>query len=367
MGSVMGTSTVPPQPAPPGAEQHAGPGRRARRTAQPAAWWVEWLRWRSSQPGYRRTSLYWRVLLVNAVVLLAAAAVLSLTPARVPAPVSVGDVGVLLAGLSVMVIANGVLLRVSFGPLRRLVGLMGTIDLLRPQRLQASGGAETRRLIEAFNDMLARLEAERKGSSRRVLMTQEQERRRIGQELHDEIGQRLTGILLQLGRLATEAPGQLRPALLDAQESARAALDEVGRIAWQLRPGVLDDLGLEHALDALLTSFEEQTGIIVTRLFEVDLRTVEPEVELAVYRIAQEGLTNVARHANASTVELEFEHSENGLRLRLADDGRGLVGEEQVGSGMRGMRERALLIGGELRIESTAGQGVTLVLQAPGT
>ncbi|MGH2892651.1 MAG: HAMP domain-containing sensor histidine kinase [Solirubrobacteraceae bacterium] len=311
-------------------------------------------------------SLYWRVLIVNAVVLLTAEAVLSLTPARVPPPVSLGDVVVLVAGLGVMMIANGIMLRLSFGPLRRLVGLMGTIDLLRPQRLQASGGAEVRRLIEAFNDMLDRLEAERRGSSRHALMTQEQERRRIGQELHDEIGQRLTGILLQLGQVAAQAPEHLHSLLLDVQESTRAALDEVGRIAWQLRPGILDDLGLVHALDALVTSFEEQTGIAVTRRFEVDLRAVEPEVELAVYRIAQEGLTNVARHACAGSVELEFEHHGDGLRLRVADDGRGLVGEERAGSGMRGMRERALLIGGVLRIESTAGQGVTLSLAAPG-
>lgn len=352
----MGTFAISPRPAPPAAQHDRDPGQPNAR-----------LRWRVTPRGYRRLSLYWRVLIVNAVVLGAATAVLSLTPAQIPAPVSVADAGVLLAGLGVMVIANGVLLRVSFAPLHRLVGLMGTIDLLRPQRLPASGGMETRRLIEAFNDMLDRLEAERRGSSRRALMTQEQERRRIGQELHDEIGQRLTGILLQLGRLTAEAPGHLRTQLLDVQESARAALDEVGQIAWQLRPGILDDLGLVPALDALVASFEEQTGITVRRLFEVDLRSVEPEVELAVYRIAQESLTNVARHADASSVELEFEHRADGLRLRIADDGRGFEGEEQVGSGMGGMRERALLIGGELRIESAAGQGVTLVLEAPGT
>lgn len=321
---------------------------------------------RRTPPLGSRLSLYWRVLVVNAVVLVAATAVLSLTPARVPAPVSLDEVAVIMAGLAIVVIANGLLLRVSLSPLLQLVQLMGTIDLLRPQRLPVTGATEVRTLIETFNDMLARLEAERRGSSRRVLMTQEQERRRIGQELHDEIGQRLTGILLQLKQVAAEAPEQLRPSLLDVQESARAALDEVGRLAWHLRPGILDDLGLVSALDALVTTFEEQTGIAVTRRLGADLRTVEPEVELAVYRIAQESLTNVARHAGASSVDLQFEQRGNVLRLRVADDGRGRLGEEQVGSGIRGMRERALLIGADLRIDSAAGQGVTLSLDVPG-
>lgn len=311
-------------------------------------------------------SLFWRVLVVNAAVLVAAAGVLSLTPVKVPAPLGLREVSVLVAGLGVMVIANGVLLQVSFGPLKRLVRLMGTIDLRQPQRLPATGGVEVRTLIETFNDMLERLEAERHGSSRRAVMTQEQERRRIGQELHDEIGQRLTGILLQLRQVAVAASGEVRSSLWDVQESARAALDEVGRIAWQLRPGILDDLGLVSALDALVTSFEEQTGLAVTRWLEVSCPGVEHEVELAVYRIAQESLTNVARHARASRVELTLEQRSNRLHLRVADDGDGLAGAVPTGSGLHGMRERALLVGADLRIDSAPGHGVTISLDVPG-
>jgi two-component system sensor histidine kinase UhpB len=303
---------------------------------------------------------------VNGVVLLGATAVLSLTPAYVPPPFSVGDVVVILVGLGAMIVANGVLLGLSFLPLRRLVGLMSTVDLLQPQRLPATGSSEVRSLIETFNEMLDRLEAERQTSTRRVLMTQEQERRRIGQELHDEIGQRLTGVLLQLNQVVTAAPANLRANLREVQDAARAALDEVGRIAWQLRPGVLDDLGLVPALDALVMTFEEQTGVVVSRRIEEDLRELAPEVELAVYRIAQESLTNIARHAEASAADLHFEQHDGTLRLRITDNGRGLTTAEHAGSGIRGMRERALLIGARLQVESAPGKGVSVCLHVAG-
>lgn len=324
-------------------------------------------RWGRPGTGHHRLSLYMRVLIVNGLVLLGAAAVLSLTPAYVPPPFSVGDVTVILVGLTAMIIANAVLLGLSFLPLRRLVGLMGTVDLLQPQRLPVSGSPEIRMLLETFNEMLDRLETERQRSTRRVLMTQEQERRRIGQELHDEIGQRLTGVLLQFNQAAAAAPEDLRPGLREVQSSVRAALDEVGRLAWQLRPGILDDLGLVPALDALVSTFEEQTGVAVSRHLEEDLRELAPEVDLAVYRIAQESLTNIARHARASAVDLHFERRDNTLLLRITDNGRGLTTAEQPGSGIRGMRERALTIGARLRIESAPGEGVTVVLHVAGT
>ena len=122
---------------------------------------------------------------------------------------------------------------------------METLDVLQPrERLPQMGTAETRALIAGFNAMLDRLEDERIASAGRMVATLEGERRRIGQELHDEIGQRLTGILLQLGRIEAEAPDGMLPRIAGVQSEARATLDEVGNLAWQVRPGVLDDLGL---------------------------------------------------------------------------------------------------------------------------
>jgi two-component system sensor histidine kinase UhpB len=212
--------------------------------------------------------------------------------------------------------------------------------------------------------MLDRLEAERRASSRRALIAQETERQRIAQELHDEIGQSLTAVILQLKRTAERAPVELREELLELQEAARASLDEVRQIARRLRPGVLDDLGLVSALTALATSFSEQAGLPVSRRFARSLPPLSREVELVLYRVAQEGLTNVARHARASRAELALDRSARGVTLRVTDDGRGLNGAVD-GDGLRGMRERALLVGGSLRIESPPGGGVRVFLEVP--
>jgi hypothetical protein len=146
--------------------------------------------------------------------------------------------------------------------------------------------------------------------------------------------------------------------------TAVASLDEVRRIARRLRPGVLDDLGLVSALTALATSFSEQTGLRVIRRLENSIPSLRAEVELVLYRVAQEGLTNVARHAEASRVELALTRTPTGVLLRVADDGRGFDGAID-GGGLGGMRERAMLIGGDLRIDAIPGGGVEVALEAP--
>jgi two-component system sensor histidine kinase UhpB len=265
-----------------------------------------------------------------------------------------------------MVIANAALLRVTFRPFLRLVEMMRTIDLLKPgQRLPITGGVEARTVITGFNEMLDRLEDERQQSSRRTLRTQEEERRRIGQELHDEIGQRLTGILLELKRAAKASPAELRPGLLEVQEEVRSTLDEVGRVAWQLRPGILDDLSLARALEGLATTVEEHGAVEVVRRIDARVPRLSSAAELAVYRIAQESLTNAIRHANARRIEVGLERLPQRVRLRVVDDGNGLEKDEMSGSGIRGMRERALLIGADLDIDFTPGRGVSIVLDVP--
>jgi two-component system sensor histidine kinase UhpB len=317
-------------------------------------------------PERPRGSLYLRVVLVNAGVLAVAAAILALTPATISSPVALSEGVILACGVVVIVVANAILLRTSFRGLEGLVQRMETLDVLQPrERLPVLGGRETRTLIEAFNRMLERLELERRLSTRRTLSALEGERRRIGQELHDEIGQRLTGILLQLGRASAEVSEPLRGRIASVQDETRAALDEVGALAWQLRPGILDDLGLLSSLHALVQTLQEHSEARIRAVLPDRLEPMAPEVELAIYRIAQEGLNNALRHAGAQTIELELGVEDDELRLVVADDGRGMAGDESEGPGIRGMRERSLLIGGRLRIDSPWGRGVRVRLDVP--
>ncbi|WP_237047920.1 sensor histidine kinase [Lentzea guizhouensis] len=296
----------------------------------------------------RRVSLFGRIFLLNALVLVVAAALLVFSPVTVSTPALLGEIVVVGAGLVAMLVANALLIRVGLAPLDRLTRAMTTIDLLKPgPRLTAKGHGEIAELITTFNAMIDRLEAERGFSSARALSAQEAERKRIAQELHDEVGQSLTVVLLELKRVADQSPRHMREELRQVQETTRSTLDEIRRIARRLRPGVLEELGLVSALKALTA--EITTGLAVTRRFAKDLPELDAETELVVYRVAQEGLTNTVRHAAASTVDLSLQGHPDGVELRIKDDGRG-IGDAQEGAGIRGMRERALLVGAELAI-----------------
>ncbi|MEU4981564.1 HAMP domain-containing sensor histidine kinase [Streptomyces sp. NPDC021969] len=310
-------------------------------------------------------SLFWRIFGLNAVVLGFATALLLWAPVTVSVPILLTEAVVLVVGMGVMLVANGALLRWGLAPLERLTKLMTTVDLLRPgQRLPVSGGGEVPELIRTFNAMLDRLENERATSSARVLLAQEAERRRIAQELHDEVGQSMTAILLVLGRAADDAEEPLRDELHQAQEITRESLDEVRRLVRRLRPGVLDDLGLISALSSLTHDFATHTGLRVVRRFDAALPDLDHETELVLYRVAQESLTNAARHADAERLEVGLAGADGAVTLTVADDGRGIEAAHE-GAGIRGMRERALLIGAALDITSAPGAGTRIWLTAP--
>ncbi|CQR60974.1 HAMP domain-containing sensor histidine kinase [Streptomyces leeuwenhoekii] len=310
-------------------------------------------------------SLFWRIFGLNALVLGTATALLLWAPVTVSVPVLLTEAVILVGGLAVMLVANAALLRWGLSPLDRLTRLMTTVDLLRPgQRLPVPGGGEVGELIRTFNAMLDRLERERATSSARVLLAQEAERRRIAQELHDEVGQSMTAILLVLKRAADEAAEPLRGELHQAQEITRESLDEVRRLVRRLRPGVLDDLGLVSALTSLTHDFATHTGLRVRRRFDPALPALERETELVLYRVAQESLTNVARHADAERVEVSLRHADDAVELCVTDDGRGIEAVCE-GAGIRGMRERALLVGADLDIARAAGSGTRVRLNAP--
>ena len=314
------------------------------------------------------SALYWRILGINGLIFVIGTVVLAVGPVTVSTPILMRELIVLLAGLAVMVAANAFLLRASLAPLEGLTALMARMDSLRSgDRLPPGGNGDLFHLVDQFNAMLDRLEADRSSSTALVLDAQEAERRRIAQELHDEIGQTLTVVLLGLKSVVDRAPEEVAEELRDVQEAVRSSLDEVRGVARRLRPGVLDDLGLTSALTALATDFSGTGGPRVTRRVQSGLEGLGADAELVVYRIAQESLTNVWRHSGARNAELSLTQDEDGrVVLRVVDDGSGPPA--RVGSGIHGMRERAMLIGAQLTIGPADGGGteVKLVVPPPG-
>ncbi|MDN0197563.1 sensor histidine kinase [Streptomyces sp. S.PNR 29] len=313
--------------------------------------------------GNRTVSLFWRIFSLNATGLVAATALL-LGPVTVSTPVLPGEALLLLAGLMALLAGNAVVLRTGLAPRRRLARAMAAADLLRPgARAVVAGPAEAAELITTYNTMLDRLERERATGAARALGAQERERHRVARELHDEVGQTLTAVLLQLKRVADRAPEDLREEVGQAQEATRTGLDEIRRMARRLRPGVLEEFGLASALRSLATEFTTH-GLTVRHHVPSDLPPLSAESELVIYRVAQEGLTNTARHAAADRAELRLRPLPDGVELLVRDNGTGL-GDAPEGAGISGMRERALLIGAALSLETGPAKGTDVRLLVP--
>ncbi|MDV3125669.1 histidine kinase [Mycobacterium sp. 21AC1] len=309
-------------------------------------------------------ALFRRVFLINGLIFILGTSILAVSPATVSSRIKLTEIPVLLVGLAIMLTANAFLLRSSLAPLDRLAALMRRVDPpKRSDRADDEDSGDLRHLITSFNAMLDRLETERTTASASALAAQENERQRIARELHDEIGQTLTVALLTLKRAVDRAPPSIRDELADSQEIVRASLDEVRGIARRLRPDALEDLGLHSALNALCSDFAHASGIAVVKHIAPQLDRLKPDIELVCYRIAQESLTNVARHSGARKVWLDLHMGTTELTLRVADDGRGGVQDE--GAGINGMRERALLVNATLAITSPEHGGTEVRLVIP--
>jgi two-component system sensor histidine kinase UhpB len=308
--------------------------------------------------------LWWRVVAVNLVIFAVGTATLVFSPATVSARPLASEVVVLLLGLAVMTVANALVVRSMVRPFDQLVHRLDhelsadPIELL-PEDDDGIAG----RVAGAVNDLLGRIEREQRAAGASALAGQEGERARIAQELHDGVGQSLTAILLEAGRLAgsdhvaPEDVGRIR-------DVARDSLDEVRRVARQLRPHVLEDLGLRSALSALTTDLFEHGDTHARRSISPALPDLDETVELVVFRVAQEALTNVARHAGATSVELRLTPRGGEVVLVDADDGRG-VPRGADGTGLRGMRERAGLVGGTVDVARREGGGTVVTLVVP--
>lgn len=320
--------------------------RVERRSHESAGWFVP---------------LFWRLLIPNASVLVFACVVLWVEPAN-------GRLIALVGGVLVMLVVNAVLMRRAFAPLTRLTSLMWSIDPLRPgQRLPALGPqSEVTTLARAFNDMLDRLESERRDSARRASLDQETERRHLAAELHDEIGQELTAVIMQLDRLAKRVPDACREEVSGAAATARTSLEDVRGLARRLRPEVLDALGLGPALGNLCDRLSGRTGLPIAYTVPGQLSSLAEDAELVIYRVAQESLTNVVRHARADRAEVKLGETDGHVELSVCDDG---VGFPEVvprsDGGLRSMRERAVLIGGSVEMTRSELGGAAVRLRVP--
>jgi two-component system, NarL family, sensor histidine kinase UhpB len=291
----------------------------------------------------------------------------------------------LVIGLMLIVLALAVALvreRRRLRPLEDLVEAMEKVDLSSPRPLlpaSIDGVGETEevaRMELAFLRMMRRLEAERRRAGSAALHAQEEERARVARDLHDEVNQSLTGLLLRLEAAREAAPPELEGELAETKALANQAMTELLSLARQLRPTALDDLGLAAAIEGQVGRLggEIETSLEV----EGDFADLGDDAQLVVYRVAQEALSNAARHSGAGRIEVRLRRTEDrtgrdsgssaspDVILEVSDNGRGFAFDEsQRGLGIAGMRERALLIGADLTIESRPGHGTTVRLAVP--
>jgi two-component system sensor histidine kinase UhpB len=309
-----------------------------------------------------------QILAVNAVLITA-----TVLAASVVGRLRVEDAGsrrqslVLVAAILATVLVNGIVLRRRFAPLESIIETMERVELSEPgvrSAVISADSEEVVRLHHAFNRMLDRLELERRQSSEAVLRAQEAERARLARDLHDEANQSLTGVLLRLSAIEHDAPESLRGELRETAEATTMAMDELLRLARELRPSALDDHGLEPALRTQVDGFARQTGVDATLQVATDLGELGADEQTVVYRVVQEALNNVAQHARARTVTVELRRADGRKMLRVTDDGTGFndAFAEAPGLGITGMRERARLAGGRLRVRSRPGAGTVVEL-----
>ena len=275
---------------------------------------------------------------------------------------------VLALALLLTFVVNVWMLQRRFRPLDKLIETIERIDPAEPATFELEAGdpvSEIDRLSHSFKRLLDGIEEQRRRSGKLVMRAQEGERRRLARDLHDEVNQALTAILLRLEALAQDAPPQQAEEVVELKRLVNQAMEELLNLARQLRPSALDDHGLEAAIDTQLKRFASRTGVEAQFRSDGDFEVLGEDVQTAVYRTAQEALTNVGRHAGATAVEMELSVNGHGAELRVRDDGGGFDPSEVSGSGLglKGMAERARLVGGELDLRSTPGGGTTVTLR----
>lgn len=318
----------------------------------------------------KRQPIFTEVLLLNAImVALATAGAALVTGFSTDHVEMLILIAAVAAGITALL--NIVILRRRFTPLEDVISEMEKVDLSRPGAnlpTWIDGVAETEeaeRLELAFLRMMRRLEAERRRSSSAALAAQEEERARVARDLHDQVNQSLTGVLLRLEATRSEAPPELEAEIDETSRLAHQAMDELLTVARQLRPTALDDLGLRAAIAGLIEQLD-LPGLTATFDCPDDPTGLDPDVQLVIYRVSQEAIGNAVRHSGASRIGVRLAREGDRFGLAVTDDGSGFTFDQaRSGLGLGGMRERAILVGGEIDIESRPGHGTTVKLLVP--
>ena len=256
--------------------------------------------------------------------------------------------------------------------------LATSVEELKQEVVQRRAIEESLRISQQTSSALLKksreLQEELRQLSRQLLSAQEEERKKISRELHDVIAQTLTGINVRLAALKTDSTvsnKELQGRISSTQELVEKSVDIVHRFARELRPSVLDDLGLIPALQSFMTSYMEDTGIRVTLKAFAGIEQADGTTRTVLYRIAQEALTNVARHAKASQADLSIQNLDGGICMEITDNGCGFAvagkgsAEKNNRLGLLGMRERVEMIGGTFCIKSAPGKGTTIRVEIP--
>lgn len=264
-------------------------------------------------------------------------------------------------------------------PIQLFRGIMAVtmaIFIIRALRAFEYGRQQT--LVAArqrVQEEIARRDRLRREFLHRIVETQEEERTRIARELHDELGQLLTGLAIGLRGTQTsiDKPDLLRQQLSQLEEMAVQALSDMRHLVNELRPALLDDLGLAAALRHYKDNFTSLTGVQTSLTIDASYHRLPGEIETILFRTTQEALTNIARHAQAPHAWIDLHCNDNYAILQIRDDGRGfdletvLNGNKRIGWGLMGIQERVHLVEGNLQINAEPGQGTTLIIKVPHT
>jgi two-component system sensor histidine kinase UhpB len=320
----------------------------------------------------------YKVLVANSVVILLGATMGTYLATRLHEgsgmPVLVSFV---MTGLLVSVAVNFALLKLAFQPLTRLRETMGQVQTGQLTiRAPVTGlDPDADQLARAFNTMLEALDEVSKSRATQILHAQEQERKRIARELHDETSQVLTSLLISLALLdESVTTEEARQRVADTRALAHQTLRAVRNLSIDLRPSALDDLGLLPALRWYIKEYQQKCGIEVEFSASGLKRRLPAEMETALYRIIQEALTNTAKHARARRAWVAVSEENGSVRAFVRDDGQGFDAQavlrtpwQDRGLGLAGMQERAMLLDGSIKIESQPGTGTTIEVTIPLT
>ena len=327
-------------------------------------------------------SLFWKVLLANGFLVLGSVLVgmaLSRSVAMEGRPLELTSFFGFAAGVTALsLIVNAIVLRAAFLPLVRLERTANAVrrgEYGRRAPDSYLSDPTIRQLTDTFNAMLTAQEESRAALaalSSRTLDAQEEERRRIARELHDETAQELTALLVQIRLAAAGAPEGAREGFAELRAATARILDGVRRLARELRPTILDDLGLVEAVRAYAQETAARTALQITVRATNFAGRLDPTQELVLYRVVQEAISNVAKHAEASAVGVTFERWDDVAWATIGDNGRGFdlssvatPAPSGQGLGLLGMRERLALVGGKLDIDTRPGGGTIVRARLP--